>query len=206
MTTLVHALDIEVSHRRIGPNRLMSIGSCCIEMGPRRCELLHRFFITIDWGTPLEYDYATESFWQRHPAALALNTANGVPPAEAASALVRHLIELHTVAHQRNARLVTVTDNAYFDVGWIDWFVSKYTSNGLPLQHTYTAGWRRPGSCVDLGERMRGLRDVGIELPLANFVSSAPHDHHPLNDAIHIAERYIWYVHHCRWIARGRAA
>ena len=197
---LVHAFDIEVSHRRIGPRRLMSIGSCCVEVLRGRREVVNRFFVTIDWGGPLDFDADTRSFWAQHPHALQLNTSNGLPPKMAAERLVAHLAQLHAVARSRRMRLVTVTDNAYFDVGWLDWFISTYSAAGLPLQHAQGSGWRHPGSCVDIGERMRGLRDVGIELPLATFTASVPHDHHPLHDAINTAERYIWYLEQCRWL------
>ena len=200
---LVHAFDIEVSHRRIGPKRLMSIGSCCIEVSRGRREIIDRFFVTIDWGAPLEFDRETKRFWEKYPQALAVSTTNGVPPSRAAALIVQHLEQIHSVAQRRNLKLVTVTDNAYFDVGWLDWFISTYSTAGLPLQYVANgSGWRHPGCCIDLGERMRGLRDVGIELPLSTFVASVPHDHHPLHDAINTAERYIWYLDQCRWCRR----
>lgn len=178
----------------------MSIGSCCVEVSRGRREVVNRFFVSIDWGEPLEFDPVTKKFWDRHPQALKLNTSNGVSPAIAAEQLVAHLAQLHAVARQRQLKLTTVTDNAYFDVGWIDWFISTFSATGLPLHHTHNAGWRHPASCVDLGERMRGLRDIGIELPLASFASSVPHDHNPLHDAINTAERYIWYLGQCKWL------
>ena len=186
---LVHAFDIEVSHRCIGPRRLMSIGSCCVEVLRGRREVVNRFFVTVDWGGPPDFDADTRS----------LGPAPARPAAQHEQRLAedgRRRLVAHPAqppaARSRRMRLVTVTDNAHFDVGWLDWFISTYSAAGLPLQHAQGSGGAPGLVCGHRGAD--GVCATWASSYVRDVHGFVPHDHHPLHDAINTAERYIWYL------------
>lgn len=194
MTLVVHAFDVETSGPRVGKHSLMSVGAACVEISPRgHLTVLDRFFVTVRWPEGLVFDENTREFWRTNPQAFTINTANAKPVKEAAQLLYEHIYEVQRKAHARKTRYVLLTDNAYFDVPWIDWFLCEHTEKGLPLRHNYFTGWLGPPNVVDLSERMQTLREVHMAPNMQGFHSSVPHDHTPLNDAMRLAERYAYF-------------
>jgi len=193
MTLVVHAFDVETSGPRIGKHSLMSIGAACVELSRGHVTILDRFFVTIRWPEGLVFDETTRDFWHQNPQAFTTNTRNGKPVKEAAQMLYEHIHEAQRKASLRKARYVLLTDNAYFDVPWIDWFLCEHTERGLPLRHNYFTGWMGPQNVVDLSERLQCLREVNIDLNMQGFHSNTPHDHTPLNDALRLVERYAYF-------------
>ncbi len=194
MSLIVHAFDVETSGPRIGKHSLMSIGAACVEITPRgQITVLDRFFVAIHWPEGLVFDETTREFWRINPQAFAINTSNAKPVKVAAQLLYEHIYDVQRKAHLRKARYMVLTDNAYFDVPWIDWFLCEHTERGLPLRHNYFTGWLVPQNVVDLSERLQTLREVNMAPNMTAFHSSVPHDHTPLNDAIRLAERYAYF-------------
>lgn len=208
MSTLIHSFDVETSGPKIGPRRLMSIAACVLEVDPsgRRREIINRFFGVVAWPEGILYDCpATHAFWKREPMAWKMSTTGGQPPHVVAHRLCEHIAEVQRVAIKRNAKYVVLTDNAYFDVPWIDWFLCTYTDAGLPLRHNYHTGWMRDG-VVDLSERLNALKDVSIDIAMSSFRPSVPSDHNPLNDATANAERYAYYLRQIHRLTRSHRA
>lgn len=206
MTTLAHAFDIESTGPKIGPGRLMSIGACCLEI-PRHgpVEVIDSFFAVIEWPEGLVYDdEKTKRFWDQHPEAHAQSTTGGGDPEAVAASLKEHISRVQYIAGKRKTKYVVVTDNAYFDVPWIDWFLCTYTQDGLPLRHNYHTGWMSGECMCDVNERARALRDVGVSINLKAFHSNVPHDHHPLHDATRLAEMYAYYKRMTRSIKTSK--
>lgn len=195
MTTLAHAFDIETSGPQIGPGRLMSIGACCLEIpkhGP--VEVINSFFVTIAWDGGLVFDHAaTRDFWDKNPDALRHSTTACVSPSNAACALRAHICNVQQTALRRRAKYTVITDNAYFDVPWIDWFLCTFAKDGLPLRYNYHTGWMPHAAMVDLSQRIQTLHDLGIQINMETFQATVPHDHHPLHDATGLAEKYAFY-------------
>jgi hypothetical protein len=192
--TLVHAFDIETSGPRIGKHSLMSIAACCMEIplvGPP--VRFDTFCVTINWPDGLVFDDATRQFWLAHPTAYEFSTTNTTSPEKAANLLYEHIHRTQLRAKVRNNRYVIVTDNAFYDIPWIDWFLCQYTEYGMPLRHNYYTGWIKPAGVVDLTERLKALNDVGININMTAFKASVFNNHVPINDAIVLAERYIFY-------------
>jgi|LauGreDrversion4_2_1035121.scaffolds.fasta_scaffold00128_3 hypothetical protein len=199
MTTLAHAFDIETSGPRIGRHSLMSIAAVCLEIPKRGAiAIIDQFFMTIRWPEGLVFDEKTRQFWTEHPAAFAISTTNTVPVKEVAQALYNHVYNVQKKAHLRNAKYVVVTDNSYFDVAWIDWFLSTYTETGMPLRHNYFSGWMRTDRMINLSERLCVLQEAGYPLDMRFFHASVLHDHTPLNDAKVLAEKYAYYKRQLR--------
>ena len=200
MTILCHAFDVETSSPRFGPNRLMSVGCCCLEIpksGP--VEVVNSFQTNIDWGGPFVHDHKeTERFWKEHPDAFARCTVNAVAPTVAAAALEAHIRSVQDIAAKRKARYVLVTDNAFFDVGWVDWLLTTHSPTALPLRHSYTAGWMTAENVVDVTQRLRALREAGFRITVPKEATASV-DHTPLNDATAIAQKYAFYR---RWTRR----
>lgn len=192
---IYHAIDIEVSNRRIGPNRIMRIGTCVLEhnvtgRGPPP-QVLMRFGQTIDWGVPLEYDEDTRRFWAMHPEALVKNTANGLPVHTVARNLQQHLADVQSMAVLRGAAYTMVTDNIGFDKSWVDWLLSTYTDTGLPRIHNSVTGYMNSNHFVDISQRISGLDDIGIRWrPNTGIL----HDHIPEHDAEDLARQFAQYV------------
>jgi hypothetical protein len=193
MALVVHAFDVETSGPRIGKHCLMSIGAACVEISRGHMTVLDRFFVTIKWPEGLVFDEKTRDFWRQNQQAFLINTTNTKPVKEAAQMLYEHIYEAQRKASLRKARYVLLTDNAYFDVPWIDWFLCEHTERGLPLRHNYFTGWLLPSNVVDLSERIQCLKEVNIDLQMRSFHSATPHDHTPLNDALRLAERYAYF-------------
>jgi len=165
-----------------------------VEISPRgHLTVLDRFFVTIRWPEGLVFDENTREFWRINQQAFAVNTSNAKPVKEAAQLLYEHILEVQRKAHARKVRYTLLTDNAYFDVPWIDWFLCEHTEKGQPLRHNYFTGWLGPVSVVDLSERLQTLREVNMAPNMQGFQSTVPHDHTPLNDAMRLAERYAYY-------------
>jgi hypothetical protein len=206
MTTLAHAFDVETSSPFLGPNRLMSIGACCLEI-PRHgsVEVVNSFFVTIDWGEDgLVFDHpVTQKFWDDNPEAFKQSTTCGVSPQEAARALRDHIFFVQQTAERRRAKYVVVTDNAYFDVPWIDWFLCTYAENSMPLRHNYHTGWMSHDCVIDVNQRVQALQDIGVCINMGAFRSTVPHDHHPLHDATGLAEKFAFYKRMTRGIKRN---
>jgi len=124
---------------------------------------------------------------------LRVNTTGGVSLRKAAEQLRDHVCEVQTMAEKRRAEYVLVTDNPYFDVAWIDALLTKYTENGQPLRYNYVTGWMSDAQMINVTERILALKEVGLSLNMQAFRPSVPHDHHPLHDAIRLAELYAHY-------------
>lgn len=197
--TLAHAFDIETSGPRIGRHSLMSIAAVCLEI-PKRgpVTIIDQFFVTLRWPEGLVFDDKTRQFWAENPMAFAVSTTNTIPVKEAAHNLYTHIYAVQRKAHLRNAKYVVVTDNAYFDVAWIDWFLSTYTEQGMPLRHNYFTGWMRSDRMINLSERLSTLHEAGTPMDMRFFASTVPHDHTPLNDAKALAEKYAYYKRQLR--------
>lgn len=194
MTLVVHAFDVETSGPRIGKHSLMSVGAACVEISPRgHITVLDRFFVTVRWPEGLVYDDNTREFWRQNSQAFLINTSDSKPVKEAAQELYQHIYDVQRKAALRKARYVLLTDNAYFDVPWIDWFLCEHTEHGQPLRHNYFTGWLGPPNVIDLSERIQTLREVNMAPNMRNFYSQTPHDHTPLNDAMRLAERYAFF-------------
>ena len=195
MVTLAHAFDIETAGPRIGRHSLMSIAACCLEI-PRQGppQVINSFIVTIAWPDGLVFDPATKAeFWDRNPDALRVSTQNAVPPSQAAHMLHEHIRHVQETAQLRRANYVVVTDNAYFDIPWIDWFLCQYTERGMPLRYNYFTGWMKAHSVVNVNERIQALADAGVTLNMQTFRATVPHDHNPLHDATALSQRYAYY-------------
>ncbi len=193
-STLVHAFDIETSGPRIGRHSLMSVAACCIEIpieGP--AVQVDSFCVAIGWPNGLVFDEPTRQFWALHPKAFEFSTTNTLAPNVAANLLYEHIHRTQLRAKLRDSRYVIVTDNAFYDIPWIDWFLCQFTEYGMPLRHNYYTGWIKPAGVVDLTERLKALNEVGVNIKMRAFQPSVPNDHNPLNDAIGLAEKYVFY-------------
>lgn len=189
MSILIHAFDIETSSRSIGPGSLMSIGMCCMELQPNgRTELINSFFEVIEWPDGLVYDDVTREFWRTCESAHMISTTNGKPPHQVANALREHLNHVQCNAEKRRAKYRLVTDNAWFDVSWLDWFLCTYSEEKLPLRHSKVFGYIPQSKLVDVSERSRVLQNIGVNLTPIVYNRQL---HHPYNDAIYIAQRFI---------------
>lgn len=194
MTLVVHAFDVETSGPRIGKHSLMSVGAACVEISPRgHMTVLDRFFVTVRWPEGLVFDDNTREFWRQNHQAFLVNTSDSKPVKEAAQELYQHIYDVQRKASLRKARYVLLTDNAYFDVPWIDWFLCEHTERGQPLRHNYFTGWLGAQNVIDLSERLQTLREVHMAPDMRDFHSLTPHDHTPLNDAMRLAERYAFF-------------
>ena len=108
---------------------------------------------------------------------------------------------MQEVAAKRKAKYVLVTDNSFYDVGWLDWLLSTYSATALPLRHSYTSGWLPADSVVDVTQRLRALRDIGLRVQVPR--TSTCEAHTPLHDATEIAHKYAFYR---RWARQHKAA
>jgi hypothetical protein len=200
---LAHSFDVETTSPRIGPSRLISVGACCLEIptnGP--VTVVNSFMVNIEWPEPLVYDHdETEQFWRDHPEAFAKCTTGGVTPEAAAVALEAHVRAVQDVAAKRKAKYILVTDNSFFDVGWLDWLLTTYSTTALPLRHNYVTGWMSAENVVDVTQRLRALRDAGFRITVPKAAATSA-DHTPLNDATAIAHKYAFYR---RWTRRKSA-
>lgn len=200
---LAHAFDIETSSRKIGNNRLMSIGAVVLEISKHRTEIIHRFFEVIEWDGGLDMsDESTARFWSEFPEQFKASTVGGKPPAVVAKALMEHIKEIQNLAIRRKCKYVQVFDNTYFDVPWIDWFLCTHgPPEALPLRHNYLTGWMTREHMVSVTERIEALREIKCAPP--PFKASFTNTHHPVDDAAAIAERYAHYLDHCRILRRS---
>lgn len=198
-TILAHAFDIETSHRKIGDNRLMSIGAVVLEISPRRPpEVIHRFFEVIEWKDGLDMsDKSTAEFWHEFPKEFKESTTGGKPPGVVAASLMTHIREIQNLALRRKCNYRQVFDNTYFDVPWIDWFLCTHgPEDALPLRHNYFTGFMSREHMVSITERLEALKDIHQSPP--PFKPSVLNTHHPVDDATCIAERYAHYLDYCR--------
>lgn len=194
---LAQTVDIECSHQEVGDRRLMSIGSCLFEvdMAPKRKgTVLRNFFMVIDWGPDgLDFDAPTRSFWDELPSRIKLaNTQQGSPPNEVAKAFSDFLEECQRQSTQRKAAYKIVTDNAGFDIGWLDWFLSSFNPGGTLLQKSKVMGPMH-NYIVDVRQRVATLFELNMGFTWEYFKPSVAADHTPINDAINMAQKYQYY-------------
>jgi len=200
MTILVHALDVETSRRRIGPGGLMSIGAVCVDSPKHRRgngEVVRTFFGVIAWPDGLVRDDPyTNDFWSRNPEAYAASTTGGEPPETVAARLHAHIAEVQAMATARRAQYVLATDNAFFDPGWIDWFLATYgPKEALPLRYHSTGGYMANHQMVDVGQRFQVLNESGVSYPRFRPPRGDGDGllHCPTDDALRIVRRYEHY-------------
>ena len=203
MTVLAHSFDVETSSPTIGEGKLMSIGACVLEIPNNgTVEVIDTFCENIDWEGGLVFDHPkTEQFWKDNPDAFATCTKEVSPPSVVAGRLRDHIRAVQEIANKRKAKYVIVVDNAWFDVPWIDWFLSSFSAEALPLRHNYLTGWMSVENVVDVNQRIRALRDIGLRVNVPpDIVEGA--EHTPLTDAKCIAHKFAFYS---RW-SRGKRA
>ena len=182
----------------------MSIGACCLEIpttGP--LTTVHSFSANIAWPEGLQFDHEpTQQFWADNPDAFAKCTDQPKPPEAVAEALKTHIMAVQDTARKRKAKYVVVTDNAFFDVPWIDWFLSSFAAaDALPLRHNYFKGWMSVENVVDVNQRLRAVRELGIKVNVPAHITNGV-DHTPLTDATCIAHKYAFLT---RWTKGKRA-
>ena len=90
-----------------------------------------------------------------HAAEFNASRKNTVSPHRAAIALRDHIREVQDIAFKRGLNYVVVTDNAFYDVPWIDYMLSSYIDDGLPLRHAYRGGWMPIANVVDITKDCR---------------------------------------------------
>lgn len=204
MPELVHAFDIEATHPKVGDRRLMSVAAVCLELptAPRRFrgpsgpgQVVDSFFGVVEWPDGLDVsDAGTAAFWRAHPAAWKASTEGGAPPAVVARRLHEHIAAVQLTAERRRIGYKVLTDNAFYDPGWIDWFLATHGPDAaLPLQHHSVKGYMSARNKVDVSQRYEALRE--LRLPYKPFVDDggAALAHHPLHDATRIARSYEHY-------------
>ena len=111
--------------------------------------------------------------------------------------LEAHVRSVQETAAKRKAKYVLVTDNSFFDVGWIDWLLCTYSKTATT--QTQLRDWmddrRQYGRCHT---KTQVLREAGFRITLPKSIGSYV-DHTPLNDATSIAHKFAFYR---RWTRR----
>lgn len=196
---LVQSIDIETTSKHVGPNRLMSIGVTSVEI-PRftKSYVIKTSFIKIKWPDGFEYDEDTLAFWEKHKDAFVVNTCDGISPEAAAKELRDHIYDMHKLAFTRKMHYILLTDNSYFDVAWLDWFLSTYCPTSIPLRYNYFTGYMYDSHFVNLKERLQALRDIGYIITIPK--QGTPHDHTALNDSKRLVEDYEYYLRTTKYI------
>jgi len=203
MAHLVLSVDIEACHSKPGPGRLLSIGASFHDIG--RNETILQFSMNIEWPS-LEFDKVTIAFWEQHRDALERNRQNTRPPALVAHEFSMFLQACGMRAFTADASLSVLTDNAQFDVGWLEWFQSTYSPSGSTVLKNAVVGSLHK-HMIDLGQRVQALHDIGHRLPWHSFTPKTTHvPHTPLSDAVHTIERYVFYLEHMARIKRSHPA
>lgn len=195
MSICVHAFDIETSSPRLGPQKLMSIGATCLTIS--KCgeqKTTYSFSAVINWENGLIFDHKkTKQFWDHNLEAYKMNTKDGKSPHDVARMLKDHISNIQRDAYEQNVKYIVLTDNSYYDVVWLDWFLSTYSKDGLPLRINYWTGWMTSNQMVNLEERLQALKEINCFVDWSSFKATVKHDHTPLNDAIFLAEKYAYY-------------
>lgn len=205
MPVLAHAFDVEASRRRVGPRGLMSVAAVCLDIPTSRkrdrasqAQVIDTFFGVIEWPEGLlQDDEYTRKFWEENLEAWKASTEGGEPPETVAAKLWEHIKRVRETADKRQAHYKVVTDNGFYDPGWIDWFLSTYgPEEAMPLQIHHATGYISRKSKVDVSQRYEALWEAGLRhepFRPEKYGCGDKLAHHPLHDATMIARKYEHY-------------
>lgn len=197
---IVLAIDVEAASRNLFRERcLMSVGLVCAEFTHGRLTLNRERRVVLDWSAQggLVFDASTHAFWQGYPEALRLSTTNGVAPDIAAQEIVAFISDVEELSQKTNRPLVVVTDNAAFDVAWVDWLIKNHGPEGAPDLRTQPNGeYRHHTHFVDITQHMHAALFMRTLISLTNCPRPLPTGikHEPVSDARRTVEEYACYL------------
>lgn len=193
----VHVFDIETSHpiyKKQG--RLLSIAGKCVKLNEKTMEVesvLSSTHVNIYWN---EIDWShqpTLQFWQNNLLAYNEIRQSLLLPSCVAKIIYDDLMYCQNKAMKEKQDYFVLTDNAAFDISWINNFLNDYlfdfnqTLNSNLLTKTYNTN-----QIIDVSQIYNCLKNIKFKLSTKTLPKGLL-KHNPKNDIDIILEKYLIY-------------
>lgn len=199
---IVQSFDIETIGFRIGQHPLIAVGTSVWSYHRKKDE--SELLATLEVHFPFDLDSCDPDTlkWWKSQETWGKIQEDQISLTEGAQKLVDFTKKWQEEAIlNRKCSYRLLTDNAWFDVHWIDWLLCTHTDDGHPLRQSYVptygkAGWIKIDAVIDIRQRRKGIEALGLSLP--KFEKITAHDHTPVSDSMGIAEEYFHYQRETR--------
>ena len=197
--SIFQSFDIETGGMVLGKHPLLAIGTSVYEYNKNGTYILLDTLEVHFHGNEEDYDPDTLDWWKQQDTWDTIKS-NCVSLQEGAEMLKAFIEKWQQEAiFNRRTSYSVLTDNAWYDVVWIDWLLCTYTDEGRPLRQSYVGsydkeGWMRIAHVIDVNQRVQGLSATGLGLNMAAAPKSVRHDHTPVHDSMGIAERWFHFL------------
>lgn len=187
---IIFSIDIETSGPLVTKHQIIALGfyACFVDSGE---QILKERIV---FEGPYEYDTATwETFWSNHSNILEeFSKSIQWKPMYAMEVFSSHLDAL-----DRTYDVLIVSDNASFDFGFVNYYLSKYLDR-RPLNYCF--GQYRTLCDTDsynsgFAKMLPGSSDTDIAKVTGKTMPNKDlHNHMPENDAMYIAEFFRQFI------------
>jgi len=202
--------DVETTGSRIGHNNLLAVGFVVAIFHNDKYEVLDSIEVHIE-NDVLVFGKGTKEFWDKNPEAFHAITQNTQDKKTCANLLIDFIKKYQQMAFDKKSTFIFLTDNAWFDNSWINWFLCTYGDDGYPIRYNYidVDEFNEPkymglDKCVDLNQRIRAIKgdinqtDFNISndtAPVPPIVPNEEHkyEHTPITDTKEIIQKYWEY-------------
>lgn len=192
------AMDIETTGQYLGRNAMIALGMVVMD---DEMNILKNFTVCLKENGKEREERCMSEFWGKQPAELFDNIMkNGIDPSIAMNSLVDWLLDVESTYGDR---LVVLSDNPSYDVAWINYYLSTYSTrpmlyygwNEQKQEYEYRRIWDTDSVFHGALAMKKGeIVEWGLEKELDVQNVKWSNSHVPEEDASNIAANYILFV------------